>query len=157
MKTVLLDIKSVSPSRSEWFCWKRRFHLTGKKTRRSIWKIKNTPNKRKQFLLAENSVSTKPTKDFVEKNFSTRSEKTINSRRLWKMVCTSHKISYLLEKMSSFFKNYFLLIPLMVFASRKIALTKKNTVSVRKKYLFALAVWRIMKTVFPVHRKTASF
>ena len=136
---------------------KKTFSFDGKKTRRSIWKIKNTPNKRKQFLLAENSVSTKPIKDFVEKNFSTRSQKTINSRRLWKMVCTSHKISYLLGKMSSFFKNYFLLIPLMVFASRKIALSKKNTVSVRKKYLFALAVWRIMKTEFPVHRKTASF
>lgn len=73
------------------------------------------------------------------------------------MVCASHKISYILERISSFFKNYFLLIPALVFASIKIATSKKNTVSDQTEYPLALAGWKIMKTEFPVYRITASF
>ena len=55
------------------------------------------------------------------------------------MVCASHKISYILERISSFFKNYFLLIPALVFASIKIATSKKDTVSDQTEYPLALA------------------
>ena len=42
-----------------------------------------------------------------------------------KMFCTAQKISCPLTRITSFFQNYFLLIPIMVSTSSKIVLTKK--------------------------------
>ena len=52
-----------------------------------------------------------------------------------KMVSTSWKINGALARINFFFENFFLLIPIMVFTSRKIALIKK-TVSIRQKIRF---------------------
>ena len=91
----------------------------------------------------------------MKESFSLDGKKIITGRSLWKIVkntvSTSQKISCPPGRISSFFENYFPLIPIMASTSRKIALIK-NTVSTRQK----IRLKDLLKNVIPIYRKVAS-
>ena len=105
-----------------------------------LWKLASTSfsygfhreekhlKKRKRFPLARKSVSTSRNKRFHWKiRFCKTEKKLAKLSEKWreKIVSTSQKIICPIERMRSFYENCFLVIPILVSTSCKIALTKK--------------------------------
>ena len=99
-------------------------------------------------------------KDFVEKDASTTRKRNYHWHEFLKneekMISTSQHIRFPLARMSSFFQNRFLLIPMMVSTSSEIALIKKYCFHWAENP-FALAGWKKKKkNTFPLYVKAAS-
>ena len=118
--------------------------------------LKKRPlNKRNRFPLVIKSVSTSLNEGFRWKRRKINYHWQESLKYVEKNDFHQPENQLSTSKKSSFSQNCFLLIPIMVSTSSEIALTKKYSFHWAEN-LFALAGWRLLKNMFPLHGKAAS-